>query len=362
VSVAGFRMNLDRYSTTRTVLELRFQSHQVGDLPHVADKIMMRGIAPLILVPAEADVVGTYQSSSCAVALAEGPGYMLYLEAWANMTHVYVAATSYALAVEVLDRLVDPPEQTGDQTGVSVALWRHKNSGGGSRSDHTVQAKSWAEINGNYPGSVRTQLDHLVQRVEVAEGEGRLILFHGEPGVGKTTAIRALMHEWSPWCETHLITDPDRLFSESDYLMNILESGEGRSAPTLERPPEETKWKLIVAEDSDAYLRSTARLDAGAALGRLLNTTDGLLGQSTKALVLLTTNEELTRLHPALVRPGRCLARTEFVRFSRQEASEWLGEAGGSSISRTATLAELFLARREGGALVGSTLSTGTYL
>jgi SpoVK/Ycf46/Vps4 family AAA+-type ATPase len=200
-----------------------------------------------------------------------------------------------------------------------------------------------------------------MDRSGVAEGEGRLILFHGEPGTGKTTAILTLIHEWSPWVEAHLVTDPDHMFTDTEYLVNVLQSQEGRAAPTVTIPAGSAKWKLVVVEDADAYLRSTARLDAGAALGRLLNTTDGILGQSTRVIVLLSTNEELTRLHPALIRPGRCLARSEFVRFLRHEAGEWLGEtatcpAGG------ATLAELFEQRRTGAKLACPALRTGSYL
>jgi len=204
-------------------------------------------------------------------------------------------------------------------------------------------------------------MEALVRRNKVDETEGRLILFHGAPGTGKTTAIRALMHEWGPWCETHLITDPDRMFADSDYLISVLESVEGRSAPTLGSPPGEPKWKLVVAEDADPYLRSTARFDAGAALGRLLNATDGLLGQSTKTLVLLTTNEELTSLQPALIRPGRCLTRIEFSQFSEEEAGTWLGDSRPGPICG-ATLAELFEARRTGRPCAGNRHSTGTYL
>jgi ATP-dependent 26S proteasome regulatory subunit len=69
---------------------------------------------------------------------------------------------------------------------------------------------------------------------------------------------------------------------------------------------------LIVAEDSDEFLRLSARREAGAALGRLLNLTDGILGQGSNTLILLTTNELLENLHPALIRPGRCLAQIEF--------------------------------------------------
>ena len=136
------------------------------------------------------------------------------------------------------------------------------------------------------------------------------------------------MHEWGPWCETHLITDPDRMFADSDYLISVLESVEGQSAPTLGSPPGEPKWKLVVAEDADPYLRSTARFDAGAALGRLLNATDGLLGQSTKTLVLLTTNEELTRLQPALIRPGRCLTGSSSANSPKKKPAPGWETAG----------------------------------
>jgi len=37
----------------------------------------------------------------------------------------------------------------------------------------------------------------------------------------------------------------------------------------------------------------------------------GMLGQGRKVLVAITTNEDLRQLHPAVVRPGRCLAHIE---------------------------------------------------
>jgi hypothetical protein len=42
-------------------------------------------------------------------------------------------------------------------------------------------------------------------------------------------------------------------------------------------------------------------------------------------LVAITTNEDLARLHPAAVRPGRCLAQIEVGRLPRAEAIAWLG-------------------------------------
>lgn len=39
---------------------------------------------------------------------------------------------------------------------------------------------------------------------------------------------------------------------------------------------------------------------------------DGLIGQGFNLLVLVTTNEPVGKLHPAVVRQGRCLAEIEF--------------------------------------------------
>ena len=124
------------------------------------------------------------------------------------------------------------------------------------------------------------------------------------------------------------------------------------------------RWRLVIAEDSDEYLRATARKEAGASLGRLLNLTDGILGDSHQVLVLLTTNEDVGRLHPALTRPGRCLARVEFAPFAPEEARRWLGdEANGEQ--QASTLAELFEQRGDIETIVDSPHSNapnGMYL
>jgi SpoVK/Ycf46/Vps4 family AAA+-type ATPase len=166
------------------------------------------------------------------------------------------------------------------------------------------------------------------------------MLWHGEPGTGKTTALRALIREWKDWCSIDYVADPERLFANTGYLLEVLSKAKA-DAPA---DPNTARWRLLIAEDSDEFLRVSARKEAGAALGRLLNLTDGILGQASNALILLTTNERLDRLHPAVVRPGRCLAQVEFTRFSPAEAARWLPQ----DLARPAepkTLAELIAYR-----------------
>ena len=129
--------------------------------------------------------------------------------------------------------------------------------------------------------------------------------------------------------------DPEAAFSDPDYLFALMTRDAHNRRP----------WRLLVVEDADKFLRADARLRDNPALDRLLNLTDGILGQGQRLLVLLTTNSQLTSLHPAIVRPGRCLAVTEFRLFSIAGAKTWLGR--GSASRDAMTLAELFQARGE---------------
>ncbi|MEZ5234202.1 MAG: hypothetical protein R2749_16065 [Acidimicrobiales bacterium] len=115
------------------------------------------------------------------------------------------------------------------------------------------------------------------------------------------------------------MSDPDRLFNDPAYLNAVLD---GDASADGGDPP--GRWTLLVLEDCDELLRPDAKQASGQALGRLLNLTDGMVGQGLRVLVCLTTNEELWRLHPAVTRPGRCLGQLEVGRFTRTEAAAWL--------------------------------------
>ena len=101
--------------------------------------------------------------------------------------------------------------------------------------------------------------------------------------------------------------------------------------------------QLIKLEDAGELINSDPRVSAGQALSRLLNLTDGMLGQGASVSVLVTTNEPIDRLHPAIARPGRSWADVEFHELAPDEANIWLKRAGSSECVTTATrLAELY--------------------
>jgi hypothetical protein len=201
-----------------------------------------------------------------------------------------------------------------------------------------LPSPQWSEIEGNYVGQTRALLADMSQWRRQPPGGGRLVLWHGEPGTGKTSAIRSFIGEWRSWAEFQFITDPEEFLSNPGYLLaTIAESRGPHPAGPIDR------WKIIVLEDAGEFLAPDAKHLKGQALSRLLNVCDGVLGQAMRALVLVTTNEPLDHHHPALARPGRCLAEVEFERFDRDEMTTWCARHQTSAPDvPSASLADLY--------------------
>jgi hypothetical protein len=262
-------------------------------------------------------------------------------------TPVRELAESVAAAIRI--------ERHRRDSRVPVAFW----SGGGSEGLFGGPEPRWrrlalplfADIAENYPAAVRAQLDELYAEASGDGLCGRLALWHGLPGTGKTWALRALGREWSDWCDLHYITDPERLLGGDTAYMLAALAGRSDPAETDEDDGEETtatqseaseRWRLLVLEDAGELLGVAAPAEVGRGFSRLLNIADGLLGQATRALILVTTNEPLGKLHPAALRPGRAMAAVEFAPLSPPEAGAWLAARGVERrLSSPATIAEL---------------------
>jgi hypothetical protein len=213
---------------------------------------------------------------------------------------------------------------------ISVTFW--SGSCGTDWNVRTIDVPTWGDVGRNYPAVVAAQLDALMRFQP--SGNGQLMLWHGAPGTGKTYAIRALGWEWRDWCDVHYIVDPELFFGQSGYMLEVLLHHDDADG--------ENRWRLLVLEDTGELLAADAKAQSGQGLSRLLNLVDGIVGQGLRVLVLVTTNDDLRQLHPAVSRPGRCAARIEFAGFGAGEAEAWLEQNGIPGDRRSGTLARLF--------------------
>jgi hypothetical protein len=301
--------------------------------------------------------------------LAEQDGTLMQLDLFSGWVSARVAGNDAARVEATLAELKElfPPPDPSSAHKVNVQFWTY-GPHGPIPSWREISVPEWSDLEGNYTDSTRSGLELLMRGFQPAHG-GQLILWHGEAGTGKTFALRALAWEWRDWCEFHYIVDPDSFFGEhADYLMSVLtqpgyaempdprmmrhmamtggyvamgdggaEEGEGSKA-----------WRLLVLEDTGELLTPDAKAVIGQGLSRFLNVVDGLIGQGLRVLVLVTTNEPIKTLHPAVARPGRCAANIEFWPLTAEESSAWFDQHGSPErMDAPLTLAELY-ARLEG--------------
>lgn len=316
-----------------------------SDLRHASFVAVDRSIPAALLVPPSLPIVATIAGHHVAAVLAHDDHALALVETGDTRTTISLLAASREELAELEGtvRALVPADPTDALD--RIVVWRRKAATGAAiHTNKLVELPAWGDIERNYPPSIRAPLSTIMGLTPPVD-HGRLLLWHGLPGTGKTTAALALLHSWRDWCDGHLVTDPERLFEDSSYLIDLLTTENGGSPVAALNGPAipERRWKLLIAEDTEEFLRADARARAGAALSRALNVTDGVLARGTRALVLFTTNEARGRLHPAITRPGRCLSVIEFGAFSAEEAGQWLGT--DRPTAGQMTLAELYEAR-----------------
>jgi hypothetical protein len=174
----------------------------------------------------------------------------------------------------------------------------------------------------------------LIKRLnEITKG---LVLFHGDPGTGKTQYIRTLLRDlsqinksilYAPPSLSGSLTEPQMIEFISDWVL-----GESRDC-------------ILLIEDAEPLLEVRHNGDGrSTGISNLLNMTDGLLNDILGLTVICTFNTQLSKIDPALLRAQRLVARKEFKKLPQEQFVK-LSEALGielPNIKYPATLAEFY--------------------
>ncbi|MGY6499922.1 MAG: DUF5925 domain-containing protein [Acidimicrobiales bacterium] len=333
---------IDANTDAADVAILDFRTSQAdGTHPFVHRLNLDRPIEADEVLPDNATVERRITTLQQVLTLARSRHWRILVMTFSASTTIEVAAEAEPVAAQIAAQIrqrvrVDPPADT-----IPLRVWKHGGFGP-KATDQALSAAGWSDISANYPTATRTGLAELVE-LERPTGRDKVIIWHGPPGTGKTTAMKSLLRSWESWCRGQYVADAEHLFERPSYLSDLLDHRFVSELSPLPRWDDngDEMWKLIIAEDSDAHLLGAMGATVSPGLGRLLNLADGVTGEGQPVLVLLTTNTPPSRLHPALTRPGRCLAQIEFGPFPLAEARTWLGSAA-HGLTGPPTLAEMF--------------------
>lgn len=275
--------------------------------------------------------VSSSKSSSEAV-LQRGDSFFLVTYASGNASFEIFSKDTDAkeIADEAAVRLKSHVFENKEPDGAYVDS-THQAPHGVARHTEFIQCPEWSEIRENYAPAAANGVSKLMD-LEKPWERGRLIIFHGAPGTGKTYVLRALLMKWRDRFDFLVVTDPERMTANPGYYYEVASTSIRRPQRYVEddevAPEERPKRKLFIFEDSADLVITESRERHWDKIGKLLNFTDGLIGQGREDIFIVTFNEAITQIDPAFLRAGRCISKVEFEKFKKEDARRWLLKKG----------------------------------
>lgn len=192
------------------------------------------------------------------------------------------------LAKEIYNRF--PVEQPESREG-KVNLIKYYN-GDYYTSEKDVKPKT-IDINENYNDDFLPIYNSAVEFLK--DRSSGLILLYGTMGSGKTSLIR------------HLISAVPK-----EYIIVPNGIAQRLGDPDLTSFITDHTDSVFILEDCEQLLQDREENPFNNAIAQILNMADGLLSDIVNIKFICTFNAPITKIDPALLRKGRCVAKYEF--------------------------------------------------
>lgn len=190
----------------------------------------------------------------------------------------------------------------------------------------------------NYAHGVRSDFEHVVADLKTKKPCGRVTIFDGEPGTGKTYLVRALTG-LAPECRYVIV--PTEMVAQltTPSFVPLLASY---------RTSKDDMPLVLIIEDADACLVSRGGDNIGS-ISALLNLSEGILGAMLDIRVIATTNaghisDRAESVDSAIMRAGRLCRRIHVGKLGRAQCESLYERLTGKQrhFSSEMTLAEIY--------------------
>jgi hypothetical protein len=203
---------------------------------------------------------------------------------------------------------------------------------------------------GNYTEAVCKGMDDLLAELRTPNPSGRLALFNGVPGGGKTYLIRSIVHEVPEALVIFIPPDFIEQLGDPDVVHALLGLKRNNNDPDTHQP------LVLIAEDADVALRADTRKKNMKLLQSILNLTSGVMADLLDIRLIATTNSQTKDgegrflIDSALLRDGRLSVHIEVDKLSKKQAQEvYSGLVPGGKYTGKPVLASIYRAAHKAG-------------
>lgn len=162
-------------------------------------------------------------------------------------------------------------------------------------------------IDGLYPG---VNMDELAKAF--LNGDESLLVLYGVPGTGKTTLSKYLML----YAMEHNLAEGVAYANHVDVVHN---------SEFWTRMVAYENHLLVLDDISYDIIRKQENTESNKFVSNLLSFCDGIINEASK--VIITTNQQIDKMDPALIRPGRCFGTVAINPLTLDEARDvWVNK------------------------------------